>query len=70
MQPVVVSRLIIFTFSSTALVVPDETKLKLLASELLVNQDLSHKELCQEFTDYLAKNHPPVDFQRQELKQY
>ena len=31
-----------------ALVVPDETKLKLLASELLVNQDLSHDELCQD----------------------
>ena len=28
--------------------VPDETKLKLLASELLVNQDLSHEELCQD----------------------
>lgn len=33
---------------TTALVVPDETKLKLLASELLVNQDLSHEELCQD----------------------
>ena len=28
--------------------VPDETKLKLLASELLINQDLSHEELCQD----------------------
>ena len=34
---------------TVALIVPDENKLKILASELLINQDISFKDMCMDY---------------------